>query len=188
VKAHCIFGVKTQIITHIQIGHRDAADCPFFKPLVEATAKHFKIEEVMADKAYLSHDNLNLVDGLGGVAYIPFKVNSGPGEEGSVWARMYGFFQYKRQEFMKHYHLRSNAETGFSMVKAKFGDGVRSKTAVAMANEALVKVLLHNLCVVHQSHIELGIETEFWPAEEADGNGGRLTGEPPQTLPFHRLA
>ncbi len=51
------------------------------------------------------------------------------------------------------------------MVKAKFGDSVRSKTATAMANETLVKILLHNLCVVYRSHVELGIETEFWKDE-----------------------
>ncbi len=78
-KAHAIFGVSTHIITHVEIGHRDAGDCPFFKPLVETTAKHFKIEEVFADKAYLSHDNLNLIDGLRGTAFIPFKLgNQGP--------------------------------------------------------------------------------------------------------------
>ena len=48
------------------------------------------------------------------------------------------------------------------MVKAKFGDAVRSRTDTAMKNEALCKFLCHNLCVVHQSHIELGIEPVFW--------------------------
>jgi transposase len=172
VKAHAICGVKTNIITQAEIGHRDAGDSPFFKPLVEATAKNFRIEEVFADKAYLSYGNLAVVDALGGTAYIPFKVNSGSGEEGSLWNRMYGYYQFRREEFLRHYGLRSNAEATFSMVKAKFGDSVRSKTTAAMVNEALVKILCHNICVVHQSHIELGIEPVFWadrpaPEEEA---------------------
>jgi transposase len=176
VKAHAICGVKTNIITHVEIGHRDAGDCPFFKSLVQATAKNFRIEEVSADKAYLSHENLALVDGLGGTAYVPFKCNSHPGEPGSLWNKMYGYYQYRREEFLKHYHLRSNAESTFSMLKAKMGDGVRSKTAVAMVNEALVKVLCHNLVVVHQSHIELGIEPVFWadgPVPE-EGTGRKI--------------
>jgi transposase len=162
VKAHAISGVKTNIITHVEIGHRDAGDSPFFKPLVEATARNFRIDEVSADKAYLSHENLALVDALGGTAFIPFKSNSGPGEEGSLWNKMYGYYQFRREEFLEHYHLRSNVESTFSMLKAKFGDGVRSKTATAMINEVLVKVLCHNLVVVHQSHLELGIEPVFW--------------------------
>jgi hypothetical protein len=48
------------------------------------------------------------------------------------------------------------------MVKAKFRDHVRSKTDVAMKNEVLCKFLCHNICVVHQSHIELGIAPIFW--------------------------
>ena len=53
-------------------------------------------------------------------------------------------------------------ESTFSMVKAKFRDNVRSKTTVAMTNEVLCKFLCHNICVVHQSHIELGIAPVFW--------------------------
>ena len=72
--AHAICGIKTNIVTAVEIGGRDAADSPFFKPLVEKTAQNFTIEEVPADKAYLSHDNLALVDGLGGTAFVPYKV------------------------------------------------------------------------------------------------------------------
>jgi hypothetical protein len=39
---------------------------------------------------------------------------------------------------------------------------VRSKTDVAMTNEALCKVLCHNLCCLIQSMSELGIEAKFW--------------------------
>jgi transposase len=67
---------------------------------------------------------------------------------------------------MQHYHKRSNVETTFSMIKAKFGDRVRSKTWQAQVNEALLKVLCHNICVVIQSVYELGIEPAFW--QESD--------------------
>ncbi len=56
------------------------------------------------------------------------------------------------------------------MIKRKFGDAVRSKTDTAMKNEALCKLLCHNICVVHQSHVELGIEEAFWPKKEAEAN------------------
>jgi hypothetical protein len=48
------------------------------------------------------------------------------------------------------------------MIKAKFRDHVRSRTDTAMKNEVLCKFLCHNICVVHQSQIELGIEPVFW--------------------------
>jgi hypothetical protein len=60
---------------------------------------------------------------------------------------------------------RSNVESTFHMIKAKFGDRLRGKTQTAQINEALCKVLAHNLCCVIQSIYELGIEPTFW--EEA---------------------
>lgn len=184
VKAHAICGVKTNIVTAVEIGGPDAADSPFFKPLVQKTAENFAVQEVPADKAYLSHDNLALVDAVGGTAFVPFKVNSQAGEAGSLWEKMYFYFQFRRDEFLHHYHQRSNIESTFSMVKAKFRDHVRSKTDVAMKNEVLCKFLCHNICVVHQSHIELGIAPVFWAdratvAEEARGTPRRV---PAKTL------
>src|SRR6185437_1704248 len=52
VKAHIMCGVKTNIITAIEIGEKNAGDSPFFAPMVATTAKHFAISEVSADKAY----------------------------------------------------------------------------------------------------------------------------------------
>ena len=74
---------------------------------------------------------------------------------------MFFYYNYKRDEFYQHYHKRSNVETTFSMIKSKFGERLRSKTATAQVNEALCKVLCHNLCVVIQSMYELNITPEF---------------------------
>ena len=68
VKAHAICGTKTNVGTAVEIVDRNANDCPRFKALVEKTAENFKSNEVPADKAYLSHENLALVAGLGGTA------------------------------------------------------------------------------------------------------------------------
>ena len=168
VKAHIMTGTKTNIITAVEIHDRDAADSPQFRPLTETTARNFTIKEVPADKAYLSRDNLELIDSLGGTAYVPFKSNSIPGEPDTLWEKMYFYFHYRRAEFLQHYHQRSNVESTFSMVKAKFGDGVRSKTDTAMKNEVLCKLLCHNICCVIMSQLELGIEATFWPEQASD--------------------
>lgn len=165
VKAHAICGVKTNIVTAVEIAERHANDCPQFPALVEKTAENFNVREVPADKAYLSHDNLELVEKLGGTAYVPFKSNNIAGEAGTLWERMFFYYQFRREEFLKHYHQRSNIESTFSMVKAKFRDHVRSRTDTAMKNEVLCKFLCHNIVVVHQSQVELGIEPVFWGDE-----------------------
>ncbi len=59
------------------------------------------------------------------------------------------------------YIKRSNVEPAFSMIEAKLGSRLRSKSKVAQLNEALCKVLCHNICVVIQSVFELGIEPLF---------------------------
>ena len=47
------------------------------------------------------------------------------------------------------------------MIKAKFGDSVRSKCDVAMKNEVLAKVVAHNICCLISAIYELGIEPTF---------------------------
>ena len=78
---------------------------------------------------------------------------------------MYHFYKYNAEEFNAHYHKRSNAETTFSMIKARFGERLRSKAERAQINEALCKVLCHNICVVIQSIYELGLEVNFLQAD-----------------------
>jgi hypothetical protein len=50
------------------------------------------------------------------------------------------------------------------MMKTKFGDGLRSKTETAMKNEALCKVLCHNLYVLIRCIYGFGIGTGFLAA------------------------
>jgi hypothetical protein len=64
------------VVTAVDISGWTVHDSYFFVPLVKRTAKHFDISEVSADKAYLSHWNLETVEGLGGTPYIPFKTNT----------------------------------------------------------------------------------------------------------------
>ncbi len=68
---------------------------------------------------------------------------------------------HRRDAFLEHYHRMPNIETAYSMIKAKFGDSLRSKSDVGQINEALCKVLCHDICVLIQEMHELGIEPEF---------------------------
>lgn len=161
VKVSVMTGRTTNVITAVEIDERYAADCPRFAPLVNATAESFTIREVSADSAYLSYDNMELVASHGGTPYIAFKGNTS-GASGGTLARMSHLYNFNRDEYLAHYHKRSNVESTFSMMKAKFGDSLRSKTDVAMRNEALCKVLCHNVCCLIQSSYELGVEAASW--------------------------
>jgi transposase len=160
VKVHLMCGVKTNIVSSVIIKDRNAADAPLFGRLLKATRKNFIVNEVSADKGYLSEENINVAFEQGAIPFIMFKENSTDAKEG-LWAKMFHFYQLKKEEFLQHYHKRSNVESTFSMIKAKFGDHIRSKTDVAMMNEALAKILCHNICCVIQSMYELGVQPSF---------------------------
>jgi transposase len=165
VKCHVMTGVRTHVVTAVEILEREAADCPQFANLVKATAENFRIGDVSADKAYLSTENIETVFQFGGTPFIAFKANS-TGGAGGLFEKMFHFYQMNRAEYMARYHQRSNIESTFSMIKAKFRDHVRSKTDTAMKNEVLCKILCHNLCCLIQSQCELGIEAMFWNKQE----------------------
>ncbi|HYG10003.1 MAG TPA: transposase [Pyrinomonadaceae bacterium] len=164
IKVHIMCGVKTNVITAVEITDRYVNDCPILKPLVEATRRNFVMQEVSADKAYLSSGNLATIINNQAMPYIPFKSNSRPNDkrQSGLWNRMFHFYSYNQERFMKSYHKRSNVETTFHMIKSKFGDALRSRTKTAQINEALCKVLCHNICCLIQSMFELGLKPKFW--------------------------
>jgi transposase len=161
VKCHLICGVKTNIVTAVEIHGRNANDSPVLPALVNATAHNFTMTEVSADKGYASKANCEAVASAGATPFISFKANH-RGEGGGTWEKMYHYFSFRKTEFLAHYHKRSNVESTFSMMKRKFGDGLRSKTDVAMVNETLCKILCHNLVVLIHEMCELGIDPVFW--------------------------
>src|SRR5262249_53684665 len=61
VKVHLMCGVDTKIVTSVDVSGWAANDTPYFVPLLERTAKYFQIQEVSADKAYLSYDAAKLI-------------------------------------------------------------------------------------------------------------------------------
>jgi transposase len=150
IKIYMMCGIKINIITSVEISHHYANDSPFLKPLLENTSQSgFQIKEVSADKGYGSFNNRYLILVKGAHPFIPFcetKKSASPSYKGELWKCMFHFYKFDEAEFYQHYHKRSNVETTFSMIKAKFGECLRSKTLVAQTNEVLAKVLCHNLC------------------------------------------
>jgi transposase len=168
--AQAAFNVRheTNIVTSVEVSDGYSNDYHHFKPLVNRTAEiGFNMKEISADKAYLGAENMLTTLRHGAIPFIPFKTNSVGHSRGSygpksqLWTRMFHFYNLHREEFLAHYHKRSNIESVFHMIKSKFGQRLRSKSLTAQVNEALCKVLCHNLCVVIQSVHELGIEATF---------------------------
>jgi hypothetical protein len=163
LKVPLMVGIKTNVVTSIEITGSFAHDGPLLPRLVERTARNFKLESVLADKAYSSRRNVEAIAQKGATPYIPFRQGfSGGKDTSTLWSKLWHYYQFNRDAFASHYHLRSNVESTFAMIKAKFGERLRSKTETAQTNEMLLKVICHNVCCLIRSMHELGLEPTFW--------------------------
>jgi transposase len=163
LKTHIITGVNTNIVADIIITDEHSADSPQFKKLMLNTSKFFDIQEVSADLAYSSRKNLEIVDKLRGTAYIPFKKNAtGRSGRSALWRKTFHYFQLHKEEFIEHYHKRSNAESTFSAIKKKFGETLKSRNHTAQVNEMLCKIIAYNITVLIREFIEMGADPELF--------------------------
>ncbi len=161
-KAHLFSGIKTNIITSVEVTDGYIHDSIKFRELLQDAHKNFNVKEVTADLAYSSRENLGLVSNIGAIPFIPFKKNAKSRAGGyAIWNTMYRYYKDHQEDFMNHYHLRSNAETVFSMIKRKQGANLRTKNDIAQVNEIMCKCLVHNICVLIQEMFELGITIDF---------------------------
>jgi transposase len=164
VKPHIVTGVVTNCIAAVEIHEKRTHDAPVLPSLIATTAKTFTIREASADKAYTSGPNFEAVARHGGTLYAAFKNNT-TGAVGGLFEKMYHLFCLNREEYLRHYHKRSNVESTFSAVKRKFGEMVRSKTDTAQRNEVLAKFVCQNVTCLISAAYELGLPV--LPGEEA---------------------
>jgi transposase len=158
-KVHLICGVKTHIVPAVVIRDKDATDPKQLPALVRATAEIFKLREVSADKAYGTVSNYAVIAECGATPFIAFKENH-TGASGGLFQKMFHWFHYHRDEFLSHYHKRSNVESVFSMIKAKFHERVFSKSETAALNEVLCKVVCHNIVCLTSAMFELNLDLD----------------------------
>ena len=170
IKAHLTCGVKTKVVVAADVSDYRGADAPYLLPHLRTAMQNFDVRHLSADAAYLADRHFQEAEKLGVSLYIPFKSNSTPegsrGERSDAWRRAYHFYMYHRSEFKKFYHQRSVGESMIWMTKASGGPSVRAKTKAGQYNEILLKILVHNLCVLVKSMYELGIEPQFRPLAE----------------------
>jgi len=165
VKVHVATGVKTHCVTAAAIYGRDAADSPILPELLKTTKENFDVKEMSGDKGYLSVENVEAIFAAGGIPFIAPKTNT-TGGAGGLFEKMVHYYLFRKDDFLTHYHKRSNVESTFSAVKRKFGDSIRSRTTTAQHNEVYAKLVCQNLCMVILSQCELGIEPVFWQDRE----------------------
>jgi transposase len=160
VKLHIMCGTVTHAITSARV--TSEGDCPQLPALLARTRAHHDVREVSADKAYSSVENRDVLDSLDVEAFIPFKVNAVVNPKAPVWSRHLVEFTLHQERFLAHYHRRSNVETVFAMMKARFGASVASRLPTAQVNEVLAMCVAHNLCCLIKAIFTAGLAPVFW--------------------------
>ena len=164
-------GLRTHIVVAAEATDKPTADAPYLPAFLRIAVQNFdKVENVVADKGYLSRNNYRAIHDAGANGYIQFKKNSVPGpglnshhKPDPLWTKMFYLYDSKPQEFDAVYHKRSNVETVFSQIKARVGASVRSRLPDAQVNETMFKVLCHNICMLNKAGHELGCTEIFDP-------------------------
>jgi hypothetical protein len=82
----------TNVVTSVVITDEHDGDAPMLPALVTATAEHFNVERVSADKAYTSRLNFGVIESLGARPYIPFKSTHSGSTESPMWNRRFHYF------------------------------------------------------------------------------------------------
>ena len=160
VKLHIMCGTVTHAITGARVSSE--GDCPQLPALLARTREHHDVREVSGDKAYSAVENHDVLDRLGVEAFIPFKVNAVANPKAPVWSRHLCEFTLNQERFLAHYHRRSNVETVFAMMKARFGAAVASRLPTAQVNEVLAMCVAHNLCCLVKAIFTTGLAPAFW--------------------------
>lgn len=162
-KLHIMCGRRSNIVTATVVTPSREADAPLFPSLLEITSRNFRTLQVAGDGAYYSRNNIMRVTRLGGVPYflIPEPLLPGGGWKPSACNIVLYMYAKDRANFFKNYYKRNNVETAFSMIRACLGTNLRSTSTVAQYNEAICKVICHNLRVLCRAMHEEDISPNF---------------------------
>jgi hypothetical protein len=163
-KAHISSGIHSNIIAAIRVtpdkgeGTGDASQFPY---LLAETAKRFRVLEVLADAAYCSHFDFEIVRQLGARFTTYFtKRDKGRGG-GGEYKRAFLFQWEQPKEHFERYGLRNNVETTNSMIKREFPGQLVSRSAKAIENEILCMALIHNIHCLIMAKYTMDLEIKF---------------------------
>jgi hypothetical protein len=162
-KLHIMCGRRSKIVTATTITPSGEHDSNQFPSLLEITSRNFRALQVAGDGAYYSGHNIMRVTRVGGVPYflIPSRVLQGGDRKLSACNMILYLYAKDRAGFFKNYYKRNNVETAFSMIRACLGTNLRSTSRIAQYNEAICKVICHNLRVLCRAMHEEGISPNF---------------------------
>jgi transposase len=168
VGAKIVFGTVTHCVAAVQITEPHVAECDMMPELLRRTVGNGgHISEWLGDAAYMAWYNVKAIEDVGANAYIdwPKRVK---GKTNPIIRRLYKKFRAEQDEYWLHYHQRSLAETGMSMLKTRFGHYLRSRVPHAQYAESMLRCICHNVACLIMAVQELSIEPKYWTHNPAE--------------------
>jgi transposase len=154
LKLHIAVDVDTGIVHSFSITGWNAGDSPQLKRLVKGLPT---IGRLLADGAYTSYENVQLVVEKGGVPYIRFKSSAvARAWSPRPWRNSLRSYEADPDAWMAVYHKRSIVEAVFSSIKRTWGSTIRSRKYWNQRRELALKVLAYDVRqVLYNEHARL---------------------------------
>ncbi len=152
---HITTGVKSNIVTAINVETKSGKDNKIFREHVDKTAENFKVNEFSGDGRYWCKENCRKVIEVGAKPYfLVWKNWSGKSRGCMPWKVMNLESKNNPEEYGKHYHKRSNVESTNHSKKALHGNSVYSRISSARINEETLRWINHNINVLNRARYE----------------------------------
>jgi hypothetical protein len=166
VKAHVMIGVKTNVVTSVEITDGQASDAGQFHGPCGPHGRELSHGARLSGQGVLQPDE-PLHDPLPrGRTVHPVQE-----ERAHLRARRVGpgapVFPRKPRAVLAALPSAVERRDDLPHDQVQVGTRVRAKTPVAQVNEVLAKVLCHNLCCLVSAAFKLGVEATFWQASVA---------------------
>lgn len=163
-RLHMICDDFTGVVTAARADSMHVAEQRYFEALLGETMDlGFHVEAIGADKNYCTKANVNWAKDRGVKTYITVKRNAKRSKKNSdpAWDENYERAKSSDHEVRLKFHKRNRIESVNSTVKRKYEEEVLVKLPAARYNEALCKVICHNLLVLIRCRRELGAPLNF---------------------------
>lgn len=153
LRLHMICDDLTGVVTAARADSMHVAEQRYFEVLLGETMESgFQVEAIGADKNYCTKANVRWARERGVLTYITVKKNAKRSRKNSdpAWDENYERAKSSDQKVRLKFHKRNRIESVNSRVKWRYDEEVLVKMPAAQYNEALCKVICHNLLVLVQ--------------------------------------
>jgi len=159
---HITTGVKSNMVTALNVEIKSGNDNEIFREHVDKTIKNFHVNEFSGDGKYWCKANCWKVFEVGAKPYFKVWKNWAGKSRGCMpWKLMNLEFRNNSEEYGKHYHKRSNVESTNMSKKMLHGNSVYSRLPSARINEETLRWINHNINVLNRAKHEWNIIPKF---------------------------